>query len=61
LEEEIEELPVDTDRKDTLKYEVRFTKYVMAAATPLLTHITFIPTNTQCSTSFGHFTFDDTI
>ena len=57
FEEQIEELPVDADRIYTLKYEIRFTKHVMGSTTPLVTYSACILTNTQCSTSFGKFTF----
>jgi len=51
--EEVEDLPVDTDRNDALKYDVRFAKHVMTSATPLVTYIACILTNIQCSTAFG--------
>jgi hypothetical protein len=47
--------------KDQMKYDVRFIKPVMASAIPLVTHITCIITNTQCSTAFGQFTFGNII
>jgi hypothetical protein len=47
---EVEDLLVVTDRKDTLKYDVRFAKHIMVSAIPLVMYTVCILTNTQCST-----------
>jgi len=56
-----EDLLVDSDREDTLIYDVRVTKHVMASTAQLVTYIACIATNNQCSATFGQFTFDNIV